>query len=102
MEKKIYEGDYRLVPSLESALLVDRYQIPGMTAEGVDVIVRHLSGVTVKQERYEDDSRIVSPGAPLTAQDLRYTGLMKITLYAQDENALGDIEKMILGEIERE
>jgi len=50
MEKKIYEVDYRSVPILESALLVDRHKIPGMTAEGVDVIVRHLSGVTVKQE----------------------------------------------------
>ena len=101
MEKNIYEGSYKLVSILESALLVDQYKMPGITAEGVDVMVKHLSGVTIKQERYEDMGRTINPLASLTIEDLKYTGLMKITLYADNETHLGEVERIILEEIER-
>lgn len=101
MKREIYEGNYTLIPSLESAVLVDYYELPGMTAEGMKITITHLSGVTVKQECYEDSMRTVAVHPP--PEDLRasmsYTGKMRITLYAQDDYALGNMERVILEEI---
>lgn len=95
MKREIYEGNYKPVSSLESAILVHRHTEPGPTAEGVEVSIRHLLGVTIKFERYEDAMKVVAPG-PI---DLSYKGLMKITLYGQDDYTLGNMERVILEEI---
>ena len=100
MEKNIYEGSCKLIPSLEKAILVHEHKEPGLTAEGVDVVIKYLGEVVIKYEKYEDVGKTVNPLAPLTAEDLKYSGLMRITLYAQDNQALGEVEQIILKEIE--
>ena len=92
-----------MVPSLENAVLVDQYRTPGPTAEGVEVTIRHLSGITVKYERYEDAMRgvAVHPSPEDLHASISYTGKMKITLYGQDDQTVGEVEKIILEEIGR-
>ncbi|MEK6950664.1 MAG: hypothetical protein AABX13_02980 [Nanoarchaeota archaeon] len=99
MEKEIYHGACPgLLKELEEAILVSSYRVPAATAEGMEISIYHLGGVTVKQEVEEDVGHTVSPFGPSDLSDHRK---MRISLYSAQEAALGEIERRILQEIRK-
>ena len=87
----IYEGKYTgELEVLKKALPVANYREPYSTAEGVEIIIKHLDGVTVEEQVYRP-----SGGMSTTLKT-------KITLFSTDTKAMGEVEKRILEEIRKD